>query len=90
MNAEEVCQMLDAINEGEYFAHGFPAIEGSHSLSIEVGRTSGQFWFSSFDADFLAKINDPRVAREIAGALIAWANREDGNSLAGDLAKKLI
>lgn len=86
MNTEEVVAMIDAITEGRYYAHGFETKQDI--ITIEVGRegphlgnNTDEFWFSSFtpSANFLAKINDPRTAREIAGALVAWANRQDSN-----------
>lgn len=76
MNAEEVCKMIDQISEGKYYAHGFETVKDSHSLSIEVNE---EFWISSFNASFLAKLDNPRTAREIAAALVAWANRKEGN-----------
>lgn len=84
MNSEQVVAMIDAITEGKYYAHGFETKQDT--ITVEVGMANRQneeeFWFSSFTpgANFLAKIDDPRTAREIAGALIAWANRREGES----------
>ena len=84
MNTEEVVAMIDAITEGRYYAHSFETTPNSNTISIEVGTNNpevdSEFWFSTFDegVQFLAKINDPRVAREIAGALVAWANKQEG------------
>jgi hypothetical protein len=80
VNSDEIVEMIDAIYEGKYYAHGFSTKKDV--ITIEVGAAEGteEFWFSSFTpgANFLAKIDDPRTAREIAGALVAWANRKDG------------
>jgi hypothetical protein len=68
--------------------------------SIEVGtnhpdlnkKAAGEFWFSTFDegANFLAKINNPRTAREIAGALVAWANRKEGDPLSRTIQRRTV
>lgn len=82
MDTNEVVEMIDAITEGKYYAHGFST--NRDTITIEVGTNAeneaNEFWFSSFTpgANFLAKIDDPRTAREIAGALVAWANRKEG------------
>lgn len=86
MNTEEVVAMIDAITEGGYYAHAFETkqdtitIEVGGATSVDDNAADGEFWFSSFTpgANFLAKIDDPRTAREIAGALVAWANRKEG------------
>lgn len=91
MDTNEVVEMIDAITEGKYYAHGFST--NRDTITIEVGTNAeneaNEFWFSSFTpgANFLAKIDDPRTAREIAGALVAWANRKEGLAGADERAK---
>lgn len=75
MNAEEVVAMIDAITEGKTYGLTPRVTEASDELNFtfekdEINIFSGE--------RFAAAINDTRTAREIAGALIAWANRKDG------------
>ncbi|MFG2268080.1 hypothetical protein [Streptomyces sp. NPDC048720] len=76
MNTEEVCEMIDAITAGETFVNNW------------VGETEGRFNLAIGDEGFAVHAtefgcNDPRTAREIAGALVAWANRK-GDSITHD------
>lgn len=74
MNTDEVVAMIDAITEGKIFAKRWNLSEGGHFNFASDGegialRTSG-----------VTEIQDPRTAREIAGALVAWANKKEGHN----------
>jgi hypothetical protein len=71
MKTEKVVAMIDTITDGRQFAHRWEGEENS-------------FNFASSDSGFAVQASsfgcsDPRTAREIAGALVAWANRKEGN-----------
>ena len=73
MNTEEVVAMIDAITEGKPFVHRWE----SETDSL-IFATSPEKAVLSDTGDFCFDLRDPRTAREIAGALVAWANRKDG------------
>lgn len=77
MNTEQVVEMIDAITEGKIFATTFDGrgLKGNPSgqMTIAVGNSGFGFNVSGC----LFDVKDPRTAREIAAALIAWANRKD-------------
>lgn len=78
MNTEEVVAMIDAITEGKDYVLRPKVIEGYQGIAIGVSDDSVLF---STEGDPLGtRIEDPRTAREIAGALVAWANRKEGNT----------
>lgn len=82
MNTNEVVAMIDAITEGR-----------SYRLNVETTQSSDEMYLG-FDSDavifhgvgmsFLATVTDTRTAREIAGALVAWANRKEGKPEQGN------
>jgi hypothetical protein len=78
MNTEEVVEMIDAITEGKVYATSFEgrSLSGKHDgqMTIAVGNSGFGFKIGRE----LFDVTDPRTAREIAGALVAWANRKDG------------
>lgn len=78
LNTEEVVEMIDAITEGKTYAAPFSgrSLDGQRDaeMIIAVGNTGFGFKIGRE----LFDITDPRTAREIAGALVAWANRKDG------------
>jgi hypothetical protein len=69
MNTEEVCEMIDAITEGRTFARTWQGAVSNIHLAV------GEEGFAIHANEF--GCNDPRTAREIAGALVAWASRMD-------------
>ena len=71
MNTEQVVEMIDAITEGEEFHHVFD----THVGSLELFMT--EYGFSIRPEGDGTVCIDPRTAREIAGALIAWANHKE-------------
>jgi hypothetical protein len=75
MDAEQVCEMIDTITEGRNYDL---EIKGAN----DTGECRLQFASGSFSLALLegwaTEIDDPRTAREIAAALIAWANHKDG------------
>lgn len=76
MNAEETCKMIDIITEGRpYVLTVKTAALSCDDMSIRINPES--IYFFDVPADFMAMVDDPRVAREIAGALVAWADRKE-------------
>lgn len=73
MNTEEVVAMIDAITAGKPFVNRWE----SESDSLIVATSPEKFVMQD-TGDFVFTLRDPRTAREIAGALVAWANRKDG------------
>lgn len=70
MNTEQVIEMIDAITEGRPYA-----LSNGETMSVA---------FQDDIVTFFARvggssIDNPRTAREIAGALVAWANHKDGS-----------
>lgn len=66
MNTEQVIEMIDAITEGgEYEKFEL------NGEQINIAIRDDEFVIAGLS-------NDPRTAREIAAALVAWANRKDG------------
>lgn len=89
MNTEEVTKMIDAITEGK-----------NYTLEIKGDKETGVVEIVFTDSRFYIKLaegwgtehTNPRIAREIAGALIVWANRKEKNrpSIDDDLPIKTI
>jgi hypothetical protein len=77
LNTDEVVEMIDAITEGRPFTIGLEPEGDADGMSIEFGEAYVTF-YDSFD--FSAQFDNPRTAREIAGALVAWANRKESIS----------
>jgi hypothetical protein len=70
MNTEQVVEMIDAITEGKPYA-----LKGNE-LTVVFGPEEIAFMVKGKQVFF----EDPRIAREIAGGLIAWANRKEGKT----------
>lgn len=74
MNTEEVRAMTDAITDGKVFTHQWEEedYEGPERnvLHFATGSTGFTFHASGFAS------SDPRIAEEIASALVAWASRK--------------
>jgi hypothetical protein len=78
VNTEEVCKMIDDITEGRPKQVTWEGDAGEYD-SITLRTISGAFQFTQHgNGAFVFQSDDPRTAREIAGALVAWANRKDG------------
>lgn len=77
MNTNEVVAMIDAITEGKCYTHAFEMAGEGDSLSIETEPETFALT-SPTKPSFIAVIDDPRTALEIAGALVAWAGHKDG------------
>ena len=76
MNTEEVVAMMNAITEGAQWSR---TIEGeAESDSLRFAVEADRVLLGTLDYDYVCEIQNPRTAREIAGALVAWANRKDG------------
>lgn len=71
MNTEEVCAMIDAITEGKPFT-----LNIGTGVNFEFGPNGVSL--IADEIGVLARFTDARPSRELAGALIAWANRKDG------------
>ena len=83
MNTEQVVEMIDAISEGRNYRLDVNTTQTSDEMY--VGFDSGAIVFHGVGMSFLSTVTDPRTAREIAGALVAWANRKDAQSKPGEL-----
>lgn len=70
MNTEELVNMIDAISEGKAFT--LPIDE---TVNLVLGKEA--FGFSGTQSLDLVAHYDSRTAREIAAALISWANRQE-------------
>jgi hypothetical protein len=77
MNTEQVTAMIDAITDGQETVFNWEGINLSDDLKLDIGTNGMGFLVGRERFD----LNDSRVAREIAGALIAWADRKDGDPL---------
>lgn len=73
MNTDEVTEMLDDITAGQPTVNRWES--SNDSLFI---ATAPHKLVMSDSGDFIFEIRDPRTAREIAGALVAWATQRDG------------
>lgn len=75
MNTNEVVEMIDAISEGKEYRKKWTGVTEDEKLK-----------FSSDDESILLattgvfEIDNPRTAREIVGAILAWANRKEGKT----------
>lgn len=78
MNANEVCAMIDAITEGKPYTLKVEGEEESANTFLYLGNESVVIQES--DSGRASVVKNPRVAREIACALVAWANQKDGNA----------
>lgn len=70
--------MIDAITEGQEFKHEW--LESNEFDPLSIRTIPSALQFTSEGSSFVFECNDPRVAREIAGALVAWANRKEGKT----------
>lgn len=81
MNTEQVVEMIDAISEGKRYTLSIASDDdesnGKKSLAMRMGEGSILFYLRG-PVSFAGEIDNPRTAREIAGALVAWANRKEG------------
>jgi hypothetical protein len=66
VNTEEVCKMIDDITEGKPFSR-----QNLNGEQVNIASQGDGFALAG-------TLTNPRTAREIAGALVAWANRKDG------------
>lgn len=76
MNTEEVTEMIDAITEGEDYTLSVTN-EGESGDRLNLEFTADRLTFTDCFDSFV-DVKNARAAREIAGALIAWASRKDG------------
>lgn len=73
--------MIDAITAGvQYELHVKNERHDDDDMLVTFHESDVTF-HDNFDTYVV--VNDPRVAREIAGALVAWANRKDPSATAG-------
>lgn len=79
MNTEQVVEMIDAITEGRNYTLAIPG--DKESGEAEIVFTPSRFYIKLTEG-WGTEHDNTRLAREIAGALIAWANRKEGGSTA--------
>lgn len=77
METEKVCEMLDTLAAG-----------GEYEFPIDLNGNVQSFHFKSNDGPIRihtrtnwTDITDPRMARELATALIMWANVREGTDI---------
>lgn len=80
MRSEDVVEMIDAITEGRDYDH----IWQSETDPLHLAVREEMVLFHDGEG-FIFQIRDPRTAREIAGALVAWANRKEGTPITSEL-----
>jgi hypothetical protein len=73
MNTEQVCKMIDTIVEGRPYLQSWEGSAATSDIVMDVRKSSIRFSIEGQTFD----VAHPRTAREIAGALVAWANRID-------------
>lgn len=71
MNTEQVVEMIDAISEGRFYELPVRGEEFA-GFNLIFNAENGDAAFHAYSS--LPTQLDPRTAREIAAALIAWAN----------------
>lgn len=76
MNTEQVVEMIDTITEGKPCNQTWESADLSDDLNMAAVKARVRFTIRGE----VFEIDNPRTAREIAGALIAWANRKEGSS----------
>ena len=80
MNTDQVVEMIDAITNGSRYV--LPIAEDETGRGKLKMRTNSEevLFYTEGLTSFAGQVDDPRTAREIAGALVAWANRKEGKS----------
>lgn len=73
-HAIESAEMLDSITEGQPFTVEVPAQGDNSTMVIQLGEEYITF---TDRLEFFSQIDSPAKAREIAGALVAWAHRQE-------------
>ncbi len=73
MTPEETCKMIDTVLAGEEFEYELPS-----RASVDFDHT-GVTFFPPLHASYF-DVSDPRQAREIAGALVAWADFKENRN----------
>lgn len=77
LNTEQVVEMIDAITEGRHTKIGWEGAALTDDLSLDFRKDSVRFTIRGEVFD----VAHSRTAREIAGALVAWANRKEGSDI---------
>ena len=81
MTTNKVMEMINAIFDGQSYELTPETYELSSEFEIAFGKS--EIAFNQPDGDFGAFIRNPRVAREIAAALVTWANRQESSKSSG-------
>lgn len=79
MTPEEVCKMIDTIYEGKPY---------ELKLSDDASASADSDGFTFFAAPHKSyfDVTGPRQAREIAAALVAWADHKEGRNTPSEIA----
>lgn len=80
LNADEVVEMLDAITSGREFSTNWTPMAGE---KLHILTRDDSFVIGMGNVPNIVSLGDPRTAREIAGALVAWANRKESQPDSG-------
>lgn len=83
MNTEQVVEMIDAISEGRTYGFMPSVTEASDTLNFTFNKNEINIFSGE---DFAACVENPRTARELAGALIVWANKQEDATVHPDMA----
>lgn len=80
MDAKNVCEMIDTITEGKPYSLEVEGVGGSvcGGDDLRFSMTPDCVTVMSSDLITTCEITSPRQAREIAAALVAWANHKEG------------
>ncbi|MFG2268081.1 hypothetical protein [Streptomyces sp. NPDC048720] len=83
MNSEMALEMMQALKEGKTFNFEVKACEGNYTeLRVHLGQKSMALYDA--DGEFAFKVNDPKVAQGLAGALVWWAFQQQGKKPTGE------
>jgi len=90
MNTEQVVAMIDAITEGKKYTTDWETAQDGLEDDLRIEVSGNSFNLIGLDRRFVHVIRDPRAAREIAGALVAWANRKEGDPLSRTIQRRTV
>lgn len=87
MNTDQVVEMIDAITEGKTFRTNWEGANETDTLEMLSGPDGIKL--GNLQMQFVFDMTNPRTAREIAGALVAWANRKQGHDVGAQFLGRL-
>lgn len=82
MTTNKVMEMINAIFDGKPYRMEVNSADDNFE-NMEVRFRSDNVVFVEKGGAFVCTVNDPRIAREIAAALVTWANRQESSKSSG-------